>query len=146
MPLKCLCLFHRTNKVHNPIKDDILSFDCACGGCFTFVESASGMVRMFWYLFMLFNCRQRLLGETLLRLNELGKRSLWVMLTRCTLSHVRRVCEAAAAECHSDGCLWYKVKEAADLMTGLRACLTTQIAALSWRDDLSHSDNRSRGT
>lgn len=89
MPLKCLCLFHRTNKVHNPIKDDILSFDCACSGCFTFVESASGMVRMFWYLFMLFNCRQRLLGETLLRLNELAKRSLWVMLTRCTLS-----CEA----------------------------------------------------
>lgn len=90
MPLKCLCLFHRTNKVHNPIKDDILSFDCACSGCFTFVESASGMVRVFWYLFMLFNRRQRLLGgKTLLRLNELGKRSLWLMLTRCTLS-----CEA----------------------------------------------------
>lgn len=45
-----------------------------------------------------------------------------------------------------DAVLWCKVKEAADLMAGLRACLTKQIAALSWRDDLSHSDNRSCDT
>lgn len=52
-----------SNKVHNPIKDDILSFDCAWSGCFTFVESASGMVRMSSYLFMVFNCQLKLLGK-----------------------------------------------------------------------------------
>lgn len=139
MPLKCLCLFHRTNKVHNPIKDDILSFDCACSGCFTFVESASGMVRMFWYLFMLFNCRQRLLGETLLRLNELGKRSLWVMLTHCTLS-----CEVRFFARQSPPSVTQMA--VCGVCGDLRACLMTQIVALSWRDDLSHSDNRSCGT
>lgn len=48
--------------MHNPIKGS-LSFDCARSGCFTFVESASGMVRMFWYLFMLFNCQAEAVGE-----------------------------------------------------------------------------------
>lgn len=47
--------------MHNPIKGS-LSFDCARSGCFTFVESASGMVRMFWYLFMLFNCQAEAVG------------------------------------------------------------------------------------
>lgn len=92
-------------------------------------------------------------GVTPLRLNELEKGSPWVMSTRShPLSRARRQPPPPPPSVTHAGCLRYKVKEAADLITGLASA--EQIAGLLSRHSVGNrcgtisnrSDDGSRGT